>query len=135
MRDPLDRVLARELVVEPPPELRARLMELALGAPLPASPVVSEPARARWLDWDLAAALAAGLLLALAAGQLLGWVDGVDLVLGDVEAALALVASSPTAALLSWFDVDPIVMALWAGAGAIGLLLGATGALDRPAAA
>jgi len=135
MRDPLDRVLARELVVEPPPELRARVMELALSAPLPAAPVVTEPARARWLDWDLAAALVAGLLLALAAGQLLRWVDGVDLVLGDVEAALVLVASSPTAALLRWFDVDPIMIALWAGVGAIGLLLGATGALDRPAAA
>jgi hypothetical protein len=134
----LDEILRPALVVEPPPELQARLMALVqstelaqlAAAPLRPLPAVA-PARddvdgALWL-WLLASAL-----LGWASWSLLSFLSGVTFSLGDVPEALLLVASSPATNLLPSVSIDPIAIALWAGVGVVAWLLAATGALDGP---
>ena len=133
----LDRVLREALVVEPPPELQARLMALVQAAPpvLPAAPPVVQPAvperrGAIWLDPNLWLSLAALAMLVWSAWSAVGWLAGLNLIVGDVPAALVVLVSSPVAALVPTFGVDLTSLAIWCGVGAIGWALAASGALE-----
>ena len=131
----LDRVLREALVVDPPPELQARLMALVQTVPvvpLAVQPAAPERRGALWLDpnvWLIVAALAT---LVGSAWSVLGWLAGLGLVLGDVPEALVVLASSPLAALVPTFGLDLTSLALWSAVGAIGWVLAASGALEAP---
>jgi hypothetical protein len=131
----LDRVLREALVVDPPPELQARLMALVQTVPvvpLAVQPAAPERRGALWLDpnvWLIVAALAT---LVGSAWSVLGWLAGLGLVLGDVPEALVVLASSPLTALVPTFGLDLTSLALWSAVGAVGWVLAASGALEAP---
>src|SRR5207245_10840681 len=70
--DRLDRVLREALVVEPPPELQARLMALVESAPL-ATPAAPERRWLLWLDPNVWLGLVAVAVLAWSAWSALAW--------------------------------------------------------------
>jgi hypothetical protein len=128
----LDRVLREALVVEPPPELQARLMALVQTAPVAVQPPVPERRATLGLDPNLWLVVAALATLAWSAWSVLSWVAGLNLVLGNVPEALVVLASSPVAALLPTLGVDLTSLALWSAVGAIAWVLAASGALEAP---
>src|SRR5919204_1420511 len=108
----LDRVLREALVVEPPPELQARLMALVQSAPL-AGPAASERRWPLWRDPNVWLGLVATAVLGWSAWSALAWLAGFTLVVGDVPEALIVLVSSPAVGLLPTLDLDLTSLALW----------------------
>ncbi|HEY3107964.1 MAG TPA: hypothetical protein VGL23_04385 [Chloroflexota bacterium] len=125
----LDRVLREALVVEPPPELQARLMALVQSAPL-ARPATPQRRWLLWLDPNVWLGLVAIAVLGWSAWSTLAWLAGFTFVLGDVPAALIVLASSPAVGLLPRLGLDLTSLALWCAVGAVVWLLNASGALE-----
>jgi hypothetical protein len=126
----LDRVLREALVVEPPPELQARLMALVQAAPVVVQPAAPERRGAPWLDPNVWLSVAALATLSWAAWSVLGWLASLNLVLGDVPEALVVLASSPVAALLPALGLDLTSLVLWSALGAVAWVLAASGVLE-----
>jgi anti-sigma factor RsiW len=134
----LDVVLQTALVVEPPAALQLQLIELARAAARPAQPAWWLRMRA-WFDsllltrpnLAIAQSLAA-LMLVLAGWQVLGWLNAVTPMVGDVPYAVELVASSPAATYLGGvqpFDVQSLL--IWSGIGLVGWLFSESGPVGR----
>ncbi|MHB8619969.1 MAG: hypothetical protein ACYDAG_10420 [Chloroflexota bacterium] len=124
----VDVLVRQALVVEPPVELRSRLMaviqEVAVPAPVvrPSALVVAPgPAREARRSWSrplLAAGMALmGTAVSIALWQLVGVLVSLRPVLGNVPYALDLVAASPAPQLLTDLLVNAGTVSLWVLAG------------------
>jgi len=129
----LDRVLREACVVEPPPELQARLMALVQAAPL-VPPIAPEQRGRFWLDPNVWLGVVAVAVLGWSTWSILGWLAGFTLLVGDVPEALVVLVSSPVAGLVPTLGLDLTGLALWCGVGAVAWLLAASGALEAPVA-
>jgi hypothetical protein len=125
----LDRALREALVVEPPPELQARLMALVQTEAV-VRPAEPERRLTLWVDPNLWLGLGAVAALAWSAWSALTWLAGFTLVVGDVPEALLVLVSSPVASLLPSLGVDLTSLTLWCGVGAVAWLLARSGALE-----
>jgi len=134
----LDMVLSATLLIEPPAQLQAQLVQLALNA--------ARPPRVPWwqslASFDFTAWLTqrpqmiaaqglAAVMLALASWQVFGWLSAVQPVLGDVAYAVTLVAGSPAVAYLGSVQIDFQSLGMWSVVGIAGWLVSENGVIGR----
>ncbi|MBI2756691.1 MAG: hypothetical protein HYX52_08275 [Chloroflexi bacterium] len=139
----LDNAVHAAVLVQPPADLQARLHNLARAAARPRRVAAPPPSWWRQLAERLGvggqsaqrpsfARAVAGLVLAVAGWQMVGWVQTVQpMVVGDVPYALQVLAVTPALGYLSDLPGNMVSLAGWSVVGGIAWLLSEAGPIGR----
>jgi len=137
----VDDVLGSALIVAPPLDLQRMLAQIALEAAKPET----APWWRRLSEFNVMELLArpqmvaaqglAAVMLAIASWQVFGLVSTFQPVVGDVGYAMALVAGSPAAGVVSALPFDLQSLAMWSAIGVGGWLVSENGLIGRRLAA
>ncbi|HEV8636857.1 MAG TPA: hypothetical protein VG370_21775 [Chloroflexota bacterium] len=119
----LDALARPVLLVAPPIELQMRLAALTQTQPVYV-PLTAESRFLGVVAWAIAAALGA-----LAAWQVVGWLQAYPLVVGDVAEAVQIVLASPAVRYLTDLQIDLRGLALWSAIGSVAWLFSPSGPL------
>jgi hypothetical protein len=128
----VDALARAQLLVEPPAELQARLMELMQTSYVPVvAPGPVPSGDARLFGWG---AGIAAMLAAVAGWRVYGVVESSSLFVGDVVEATQVVLASPATRYLTDLPaVDLRSLAMWAGVAAVAWSVSPSGPLREVA--